>query len=1452
MDTQTQIDRLIELAIVQRSELKQLVSELPQLREYLNAEIERTFEETEPQIRTELEDFCKARASDEHAKIGAALAAKVEQLSKALEVTTAAKYSVLMAERAENANLLAKAEARIEDAASMLSGAVKEIVTDELSRFPRAGEIDQLRKEFAEPRGLNPRGRWMVGDTYNKLDLVSYNGDSYVSNTDGNREKPSRSSEAWTLSAARGNGGGGGGVTSMTDLVPVPSNGQLLIGNGSAFVNSTLTAGTGITISNGAGSVTIASTGSGSGTVTSVSVTTANGVSGSVATSTTTPAITLTLGAIAPTSVNSVVVSGSATPTLAVSGTTSVSGSNTGDQTITLTGDVTGSGTGSFATAIASGVIVNADVNASAAIAYSKLNLATSIVNADIGASAAIVDTKLAQISSALKVANSATTAASGNTASAIVARDASGNFTAGTITAALTGNASTATLASTATALATARTINGTSFDGTANITVTAAGSTLSDTVTIAKGGTGQVTANDALNALLPSQVGASGKVLQSDGTNTSFVASGGSGTVTSVSVTTANGVSGTVATSTTTPAISLTLGAITPTSVNSVVVSGASSPTLAVTGTTSVSGANTGDQTITLTGGVTGSGTGSFAATVVTNANLTGGVTSVGNAATVVTNANLTGDVTSVGNATAIAAGVIVNADINASAAIADTKLDTIATALKVSNSATTAASANTASAIVARDASGDFSAGTITANLTGNASGSSGSTTGNAATATALATGRTIAITGDLAYTSASFDGTGNVTAAGTLATVATAGTTGSSTAIPVVTINAKGLTTSITTAAVVAPAGTLSGNTLASGVTASSLTSLGTVASLTVTAGTISTTPTASTDIANKLYVDTVAQGLDAKASCIAATTANITLSGTQTVDGIVLVATDRVLVKDQTLAQNNGIYLCAAGAWTRTTDADTWDELTSAFTFIETGTVNADTGYVCTANAGGTLGTTALPWSQFSGAGSYTASTGLTLTGTAFSLTSPVAVANGGTGLTSLGSGVATFLGTPSSANLAAAVSDETGSGSLVFATSPTLVTPNLGTPSAAVLTSATGLPLTTGVTGTLPVANGGTGVTTSTGTTNVVLSGSPIIVTPVIAQINDASGNETLKLASIASAVNEVTIENAATGNAVHISATGGDASIGLHLSGKGATGYVNVQDSTDATKRIMFNAAGGTTATRTMLSSTQTVDRTISLPDATDTLVGKATTDTLTNKTLTSATLTAPVLGTPSSGTLTSCTGLPLTTGVTGILPAANGGTGVANNAAMTVTGSGNFAYTRTLTAATNVTFPTTGTLATLAGSETFTNKTLTSPTLTTPALGTPASGNLTSCTTDGTNKVGFLTIPQNSQSAAYTLVLADAGKHIFHPSGDANARTYTIPANSSVAYTIGTAITFINMTSNVVSIAITTDTMYLSSAGTTGTRSLAQYGSATAIKMTSTTWLISGSGLT
>lgn len=143
------------------------------------------------------------------------------------------------------------------------------------------------------------------------------------------------------------------------------------------------------------------------------------------------------------------------------------------------------------------------------------------------------------------------------------------------------------------------------------------------------------------------------------------------------------------------------------------------------------------------------------------------------------------------------------------------------------------------------------------------------------------------------------------------------------------------------------------------------------------------------PVNAQDAATKNYVDNVALGLDVKGSVRAATTANITLSGAQTIDGISVVAGDRVLVKNQTTASQNGIYLAAAGAWSRTTDADAWAELVSAFTFVEQGTVNGDTGWVCTVDAGGTLGTTNVTFTQFTSSATITAGNGLTQTGNQF-------------------------------------------------------------------------------------------------------------------------------------------------------------------------------------------------------------------------------------------------------------------------------------------------------------------------------------------------------------------------------------------------------------------------------------------------------------------------------
>ena len=388
--------------------------------------------------------------------------------------------------------------------------------------------------------------------------------------------------------------------------------------------------------------------------------------------------------------------------------------------------------------------------------------------------------------------------------------------------------------------------------------------------------------------------------------------------------------------------------------------------------------------------------------------------------------------------------------------------------------------------------------------------------------------------------------SFDGSSAVTIS--IANVGTAGTYGTSSQIPVITTNSYGQISSVS-------------NTNIDGIS--------------LTTGQISTLPASDNDIANKLYVDTVAQGLSAKDSVFVGTTANITLSGEQTIDGK-LTSNSRVLVKNQTNSAENGIYISSSSAWERSPDANTWDELVGAFVFIESGS-QASTGWTCTAQSGGTLGTTDINWTQFSSAGSYTAGTGLTLAGTKFSITStgvspgpygssnsvpiitlnaqgqatvvsnelisisyaqinnsipnaslanstisgvslggnlssltlgsgltgssydgssaitaaidtsvvatlsgtqtltnktisyasntltgvansgansnitslsglttPLSEGQGGTGFTAFGTGVATFLQTPTSSNLAAAVTGETGSGALVFGTSPTL------------------------------------------------------------------------------------------------------------------------------------------------------------------------------------------------------------------------------------------------------------------------------------------------------------------------------------------------------------------------------------------------------------------------
>lgn len=410
--------------------------------------------------------------------------------------------------------------------------------------------------------------------------------------------------------------------------------------------------------------------------------------------------------------------------------------------------------------------------------------------------------------------------------------------------------------------------------------------------------------------------------------------------------------------------------------------------------------------------------------------------------------------------------------------------------------------ATNANTASKLVKRDGSGNFSAGTITANLTGNAS--------TASTAAAWTTGRTITIDGDVDGSASGVDGSGDVTITTALdATGVSAGSYGSSTAIPNITVDAKGRitaasTSSITTSFTLTDGSNsetiAGGNTLTvtagegidavvgstdtltiSGEDASSsnkgiasfggdfsvssgavslannsitigsdavalgatrtdingLTSLD-VDNLTLDANAITSTDSngnielspngtgtvvvpasyearagfSSQSLVNKAYVDSVTSGLSVKTPVKVATTGNLNATynngaGTLTansnfalsVDGVTVSVNDRILVKDQSTAAQNGFYKVtatgsgsAAFVLTRTPDADAASELVAgAFAFVEEGTANADNGYVLSTDGAVTLGTTAINFEQFSGAGQISAGDGLTKTGNALSL-----------------------------------------------------------------------------------------------------------------------------------------------------------------------------------------------------------------------------------------------------------------------------------------------------------------------------------------------------------------------------------------------------------------------------------------------------------------------------
>ena len=419
------------------------------------------------------------------------------------------------------------------------------------------------------------------------------------------------------------------------------------------------------------------------------------------------------------------------------------------------------------------------------------------------------------------------------------------------------------------------------------------------------------------------------------------------------------------------------------------------------------------------------------------------------------------------------------------------------------------------------------------------------------------------------------------------------------------------------------------------------------------------------PTGGTDAVTKNYVDAMATGLSWKAPAVVATTADITLTGEQTIDGVAVVTGDRVLVRAQAAAVDNGIWIVSSGYWSRAVDLDAPQESRAATLFIEQGTSHANTAWTQTSEVVA-VGTTPMVFVQFAGAGAYTAGTGLSLVGNAFSITTPVSTSLGGTGLTTTGT-TGQILGVGASGLEYKTVSAADGSGVSVTNSAGSIALANTG-----VLSNAAGAGIS------IDVATGHTTIT-NTGVLSVTTSGAGV-------SANTAAGVTTIANTGVTSAIGGTGVAVDVSTGAVTFSNTGvlSLATAGTGLSVDQAAGVVTITGSGITTINAGLGLASTTTAGVTAISNTGVVSISSATPSLTATFDSVTGTATLTNNGVTSVAATGTGITTSTAAGVVTITNTGVLSNTAGDGISISGATG-----ASTITNTGVLA----LTAGTGVT---------------------------------------------------------------------------------------------------------------------------------------------------------------